>query len=371
MSVTFGGKPCLAPEIEYANCIRLGFPVGDWHGKANSYRNPLGCKPGRGWILLLRGDLDALGLDTKSSLVFSGDQNKASITLKNLLAVKAGVICPGQRGDEDGACWVEIADRRRLLQAIPIDKAYNVRAAPGSSSYYSATLNSGSPWTWTTMVTDIWGVVGTGAAQLGAFPGLPFTPDGTPEGWSFYGHPSAMMALDAVLSRIGCDLKLDLVADTFSIVRRNITAATAALALRDVERIWDAEPQLPTRGRLPQYVRVEFSKQRDTADTTGGSPYYVLDVTDATGTPATVESGTYAVIKDDLPAQYIAGVLQNAAALTSRAAERAADWFRMEKIARLNRVYSGLWADAGLQPGAAITAEVWEERGDDPLGFRT
>ncbi len=372
MSVEFGGYGCLAPEMQRDNALRNGYPLEPWYGKANSYRNTLRAVSGRGWILLLRSDLDKLGIDTKADLVFSGDQNKATLTLKNLHAVKAGVICPGKRDAADGACWVEIADRRRLLQAIPIDKAYNVRAAPGSASYYSATLNTGVAWTWTQLVSDIWSTVGTGATKLGAYPGLPFTPDGTPEGFSFYGGASALMALDAVLERLGCALKLDLITDLFSIVRVQTTDATttAAMDKRDTERIWDAGPQLPTRGKLPQYVRVLFSKQRDTTDTTGGSPYYPLDVADST-TPASVESGTYAVIHDDMPALYAAGVLSNGAGLATRAAERAADWFRIAKQTRVVRTFTGLWSDVGLRPGAELQAEVFEECGDDEMGFRT
>ncbi len=372
MSALFGSFPLLAPEIERENAARNGSPLTPW-GAANSYRNRLGGASGRGWILLLRSDLDSLGIDTKADLVFSGDQNKATLTLRSLHIVKAGVICPGQRGDGDGACWAEIADRRRLLRAIPIDKAYNLRDAPGSAGYYSATKNAGSAWTWTQLVEDVWGIVGTGATKLGAYPGLPFAPDGTPEGFNFYGGASALMALDAVLERLGCALKLDLIADAFSIVRIQSAdaTATAALALRDGERIWDAEPQFPTRGKLPQYVRVLFSKQRDTTDTTGGSPFYVVDVADASGTPAAVEAGTYAVIKDDMPALYAAGVLSNGAALATRAAERSADWYRIAKQTRVSRTYTGLWSDVGLRPGAQLQAEVFEERGDDPLGFRT
>lgn len=367
MGVTFGGKPCLAPEELALSCGRLEYPTAPWLGRANSFVCPLGQTPGRGWLLLLRRHLDDLGLTTSRDLVFDDDLG-SRVTVKSLLPLRAFAATPGARGDKDTACWLEITDKRHLAVATVIDKAYNVRSSPGGG-YYSATLNGGSAWTWSQMTSDIWSAVGT--TRLGDFPGLPFTPDGTPEGFTFYGS-SAYTALGVVLERLGCALSLDPVADTFGIVRVGATddTATAALTKRDGVRVWDDYSLSSNRGEVPEKVRVHFARQRATADTTGGSPWYTLDRTDPTagGALAGVEAGTYAVLYDDLPAIVnSAGTVTNTTALGTRADERAADFYRLARLGRLHRVYSQGRTDAGLRPGKVISATSWEDRGRDGL----
>lgn len=387
MGVTFGGYPCLAPEIEVENCARHGYPLGEWAARANGFRTTLGQKPGQGWILLLRKHLEEQGLDTPADLVFAGDQDDTRLPLLNLHIVRAGCVCPGQskgendrgRDDPDTAFWCELADRRRIIARSVIDSAYNLRSTPAAVDYFSATLNGGDPWTWEEMLEDIWDNLGI----EDEFPGLPlladgetpFVPDGTPEGFDFYGG-NAWDALGTVLERISCAIDLDPLTDTFSIVRLSDDDADMVKALKAANglRIWDGEPKRSVLGKLPEFVRVLFPKHRFNFDTTGGSHWYVLDVTDPEGTSEGVEPGTYETVKDTLPAQYDeADALTNAAELADRAAERAADWFRRAKQQLRNRSFTGLRKHLGT--GSQVQGVCWEERGRDqgPVqrGFQT
>lgn len=367
MGITFGNQPCVEPNSAYESCVRLGLSAS-WYGLPNQFSNPLGCRPGVGHILLTRAALDALDLDAAHDLVMrlgkpevGGRGYATAVTHKSLHVVLARNLTPGLRADKNACYLVTLADRRRLLRPIPIDKAYNVRSTPSGATYFSATLNTGSLWTWATMLSDIWSAVGT--ANLGTYPGLGFTPDGTPECFAFHGW-YALDALEVVLDRVGCALKLDTQTDVFSIVRigASDTQAAAALAADDELRVLDSEFVEPDAARYPQYVRVLFPRHRAAADTTGGSPYYSVDTADPSGTPAGVRSGTYAVVYDDLPATYnAAGTLTNAAALATRAAERTADHYRRLRLDRRERVY-GLPLPE-FSPGSQIKAVRHGDRG--------
>lgn len=372
-SVTWGGRPCVEPRSALDACRSADPPLpADWWGLPNSWANPLGCRSGTGWVLLLRRDLDALGLAQARDLVFSLDASEIAgiqsptrtVTHRSLHAVAARCITPGLRGDPLSCYLVELADRRRLYRPIPIDRAYNVPLYPGGSAYRSATKNAGSAWTWAQAAQDVWESVGV--SRLGAFPGLPFTPHGAPQGLAYHGR-YALDALEDLLDRLGCALKLDTQSDTFSIVRLGAAdaAADAALAAWDHLRALDDDPLEPTLGRYPQYARVLFPKLRPHADLTGSSPWYAVDVADPSGTPAGVESGTYALIEDrSLQAVYAAdGTLQNAAALAARAAELAADHFRELRQDRLRRVYCLPLDGVGLRPGSRLRLARHGDRG--------
>lgn len=380
--ITYGSEQCADPLVERETCLRHGLST-DWYGKPNSYACPTGSGSGVGWILLPRSSLIALGIigtdgsaasgqSTPRDLIMRVDEKELSgaasgtyeVTHKSLHVVSAVNLTPGIRADENACYLVELADRRRIARLVPINTSYNVRKPPPDvADYYSATLNSAVAWTWTQLAQSLWETVGTGL--LGAYPGLPFTPDGTPENFTFSGY--ALDALGWVLERIGCTLVLDTQADAFSIARLAATdaAAEAALSARDEYRIHDSESIRPNYGRVPQTLRVYFPKQEAAAPTTtGDSPWHTVDATDPSGTQTGVATGTYAVCFDDLPAVYDSGAsLTNSSALTSRANARAADFFTRLRRDQLYRVYGLPLSDAGLRPGGTIRATRWSDTG--------
>ncbi len=326
MAVLFGERPCVDPAALYRACLDATPPLPtDWAGQANRFAVPLGRGPGAGAVILTRADLDALDLDADHTLSFRDDRTpNRPIDLRRITLLRSRCLTPGHRDDARAVYLCELVDRRHFLAQVPCDAAYNVRDADGTD-YLGATTNGGDPWTWAEVVEDLWDLL-----DAGDVPDLPFTPDGTPENLRYHAG-WAWEAINDVLDRIACAVRYDAVEDAFTFVRLGDTAAagatalTAALATHDRagRRTWDAYHDEPDRGRLPETVRVLFPRRPVPTD--GASPWYAEDVT-LTAT-AGVEPGTVVQLHDDLTAVGT-GTPTNAAALTTRAEERAADWRR-------------------------------------------
>jgi len=362
MPVSLDGQPCLEPRTLYLSCRDTNLST-EWVDKPNAFTCPLGCEPGEGWLLLAKSALDAISPDGTFSglydLTFGDDVG--SITLKSLVVVSGECLTPGVRGG-DSAYLVRVADRRWFLKSIIVDVAYNMRSA-ADATYLTPTLDGSktppAPWTWTQLVEDLWGK----ASMLGVYPGLPFSPDGTPGDVELYQRPFSE-ALEGVLDRLGCALQLDPTLDTFDIVQVGAEDTTEAAATQTLEsaglRIWDGYTTYNVRAEIPEKVRVLFRKIPHTRD--GTSPYHALDVADTSPASGT-QTGTIFAVEDELEAQYAVATLTNAAALTSRANERATDTFRRLKAAAagLRAVYAGVQSDPGILPGSLVDSTRWSE----------
>ena len=334
-----------------------------------------------------RDKYDALALNSLHDLTFALSRTHetygkplpsgytGSVTLQNLLILSSQSLTPGLRDDPAETLLVELADYRHVLGMIPCDVAYNVSSTP-DNTYYSSTINGGvTPYTWSEIVSALWSLVGT--ATLGTYPGLPFTPDGTPRDFRFYGG-KALAALGEVLTRIGCDLQYNPIANTYGIVQVGATDAThtAWLATWDAYRVHDAYPEVSNVGRYPAAVRVLFRKLPPPA---GASPWYTI-----TESPpvAYSESGSTAStvvdLHDDLPAVYNAGgTLQNGSDLAARATERASDFYRRltSTWEPQRRRYALPSSAAGCLPGKQVDSTWWGDIGavspDSRAGLHT
>lgn len=367
MGVTLGNIPCVEPMRVYESCRNQQLPV-DWLGKPNSMRVGL-RDPGQGWLLMARGDIATLlaGGTNAFDLTFTSPGGQQ--TFKNLCIVNARAIMPSSRGNPGIPYLVEISDRRYVYQDIAIDKAYNL-ASPLDGSLYAATKNSGSAWTWDQIAQDLWNAVGAsllGTYTTGGPPSgtLPFLPNGTPGPFNFYGG-NAWLALRSFLDRLGCALKLDPTTDTFSIVQLGDPDAveTAAEATWDSNRLWDDDTIEPADVLLVEKVRVLFPIYP--APTDGTSPWYHVDNTDPSAVPGFL-TGTTVVLQDDMVA--LGSSPSNASALSTRAAERTADWFRIQENAyapKLRRVYQQFFPEPGFLPGALLSEAGLEDRGKGP-----
>lgn len=347
-------------------------------GLANSLAMPL-HETSRAWILVGTTDLASITLTNRMTLTFASDSPVAvTKAWKNLvLAREPQVVIPSfVLGDALGATLVELADTRWLCDnqnyCIPINAQYNVsapayRGALAPDCYYSASLNSGDVWTWDEMAGAIWGVMAT---QLGSYPGLPFSPDGWPEGWVFQGI-SAWDALREVLLRLGCAITADLSlsANQFKIVQVGAADTAAAAVISAAEsanrKVHDGEFR-PLARLQPAGVRVFFNRQEQyygsektiANDSTQWQTNSVYTV-DVAG-PSGGEPGIYHPIRDDLPAIYAPdGTLTNTSLLATRAAERAADYFRMKGTNGGDRQwkrYSGL---LDMTTGSTLKGVRW------------
>lgn len=386
--------PICDPQIERANVAEQSTPlvstlskhVDLMLGRCNTFAMPM-HEPSHGWVLVSRGDLVGFDLNARVTLTFVADSpTSTTVIWRNLVICREPqALTPGIADDPDGVCLVELSDARWLVRnphfQVSINEIYNVRAtayqgASGASAYLAASLNSGAAWTWSEMVGDIWATM---SAQLGAYPGLPFTPDGDPEGWAFSGTP-AWDALTAVLRRIGCAVSADLSQTTgpYTIVRVGAADATTEAAITAAElanrKIHDAEFQTAVRGIVPYGVEVFFGRRElygsnEKATRRDSSAWYgdAVHSVQVIGPESTdAEFGVYHPISDDLPAIYDhSGTLTNSAALTTRAQERADDFYRMLRSSggkRRWQAFSGLLV---VSPGSTLKGVAWRCRGGD------
>lgn len=287
-------------------------------------------------VLLLYKSLTKLDLNEPHDLVFTDDKGR-EFPFKDVTVVRAEAVTPSFIADPEAAFWCELADVRRIKKRLPIDKAYNVRSPAGSASYLYATLNGGAAWTWQTMVNDLWAECdGAGALTL------PFTPHGAPEGFVFY-DGSAWEALTHVLTRLACAARLNPATGRWEVVRlgeEDPVAARLLAALKAAgQLVWDGCPVEPERERLPEKVRVLFQVQPAPP---GLNDWYAVSVADADEPEDGTLEGTRVTVYDDLAA--LGSSPTNLSDLSARAAERAADWFRVAKgfSRRARLVYAGV-----------------------------
>lgn len=381
---TFGGFRLEDARQEAENLAELGYPVPAEFERAGVFMLPVGPAPAHGWLLMLKENVDQLNLNGLHSLVMT-DTAGRRVELHRLVVTSVENLTGGT---SPTACYMlEVADARWLCRnprfTVSINKQYNVRA-PGytkhttaANRYYASSLNAGALWTWSTLIGDVWATM---VGQLDAFPGLPITPHGAPEGWKFPGV-SAYDALTRLLFRIGCAIKADLTQQSgqFSIVQIGASDATVdsridGLVAQDM-RIYDRVPaSFPVRGKLPAGVRVFFHRinrdygseettSRETAQFSTAQVHSV-DITSSTLSAADVQGNTYHPVWDDLSAEFdVAGAIQNASDVNARAQERTADYYRMWGLWETDwfKAFRGLH---DIMPGSSLSGVAWRHSGD-------
>lgn len=241
--------------------------------RTNSFYCQTGRWPFRGWVLLPRSEYDKVDRHSTTLQLNIGDTTDANnvSTLKNLAIVQARCVTRGLASDRDALYLIELTDGRGLVHnewfQHPLVKAYNIRSPGYPQTFQLDSMkdypagNGKTTWTWTTMLQNIWEEMGT---HLGDWPGLPFAPAGTPEGFWFPGVP-AWTALCDVLDHIGMTIACDLTqADNpFTIVEHD--AADAAHLVREARFAPNLEDDMEWidegAGRVPRFVKVLFRRR--------------------------------------------------------------------------------------------------------------
>jgi hypothetical protein len=251
--------------------VRFRRPFIDKLEFANSINVPSGRWPAQGWILLKRSDYNTLTTGQSSGLYatnfklqMNDVQTGTQVTLQNLVIVQARCVSTGVSTDPNAIYLVEITDQRGILFnpwfQFPTNSQYNVIAPAYPGQYDSASLLAGAPFTWSQMISDLWTQQGT---FLGAFPGLPIVPTGTPTNWILPGIP-AWDALNNMLALIGCRIAVDLTqAAPYTVV--SIGAADAVFAASTARFAGVLEDDLAWidtgAGRVPAFVVVNFHRR--------------------------------------------------------------------------------------------------------------
>lgn len=378
MSAWFlNGRNCVLPDPNQYG------PEAD---RALSFFCPVGREPSRAYVIITKEDLLAHSavIDAPFTLKLTdrdqfGRPVEASFT--GLYWVKAIRIGGGHPSASTGDYLVELADLRWLWSRWSVmDSDYNVRRpAPAASSgvglYYSSSLTGGSFWTWSEMCGDIW----TRLPGAGAFPNLPYNPDGIPYNFRFRGV-NALDALQEVLGRINCAIARNPITGAWSIVYLGAAQTGLVDAELLVKDAWldNADPLQSGAARYPETVRVFFNRQAvhhgTEKDTVGDGQnwdtqsIYSKDIaTNKNGALA----GTIAALWDDLPVEIkFDGTRNNQSSLDDRATERAAKYLASLDRGQLARiVYTGLIKT--ILPGSQIKAVKWSQGANQGLRTET
>lgn len=266
---TLGGLPCILPDdLLKAQASGQLIPRA-FIERANSYVNPLGMTPGRGWVLMYRKDVVALHnqqFNYASSASFpntAGTLKIGSTTiLKSAFIIKATCMTPESSANDYSIYLVEITDFRYMASmSSPKNSAYNIRVvnpvvssrdASSSDEFESNSLQggfAGTIWTWQELCDDIYESTSaiTLASGLQTAPTLPYTPSGHPENIRCV-YEQAWKFLHSVLYLAGCTTAYDAATDSLTYVRLGTTQSAGGSSLDShlqtfsSKLLYDAQP---------------------------------------------------------------------------------------------------------------------------------
>ncbi len=174
--------------------------------RANSYYSMGGRWPDVGWLLLDRASYASFNVYGTSFELHMQDYVDPEVVVRNLAIVQARCVTRGLPSDTGAVYLIQVTNTEGVLYnpwfQFPTNSQYNVRVPAYPDKFYDWSLNQaagGTTWTWDTMVGDLWAQA---PAELGAYPHLPITPAGTPEGWVFVGEP-LWEAINRVMDYLG------------------------------------------------------------------------------------------------------------------------------------------------------------------------
>lgn len=390
MPNTFGTAssqfPLISPHMARQHRQRFRREMIPQLDRANSLYVPSGLQPARGWILLDRNSYDLLAdsfYSTDLELEIDDFSTGGKLRFKNLAIVQGRCVSTGVADDPNAVYLIELTDKRGVLWnqwfRFPANVYYNVLSPAYPANYYSASMNGGSAWTWTTMIQDLW----EDMPLLSTYPGLPITPTSSPMNWNLPGV-SAWEALNRMLWHIGCSVAVDLRSATpYTIVNNGAADAVfSALQTASVLRLEDDMEWIDTgSGRVPGTVKVLFHRanqyygteetiRRDSLQWQTASTYTVSVAAPATFTGA---EGTHClwddfVVRYDVDGSPLGADVTTAATI---AAERVDQYF--------DNIYSGtngfMWQQyAGCIPfttGSLVDMVCWKETMLQRRGWQT
>ena len=233
--------------------------------RANSYYSLSGRWSDVGWLLLDRNSYNQLSPYSNTHRLVMSDFVNASLIVDNLSIVQARCVTRGQALDPDAVYLLQITNNKGVIYSpwfqFPVNAQYNVRAPAYDGTYYSGSLtgaNNTDAWTWSGMIQNLW----EKTSLLGTYPGLPYVPDGAPEGFIFVGV-SLWEALVGVLDLLGMSVVGNY--PNFSIVELGATdAAYDTLVTNNKGFLKDSMEYLDAgSGRVPKEVVVYFHRRNE------------------------------------------------------------------------------------------------------------
>lgn len=370
----FGKTKIVDPGCLYRDSVHAGWQTEHFWGKANAFVCPRGEQPGYGW-LLIRND-DTFDPNRLTDLYCCEDGIIVN-TLKSLVVTKTEKAIPLVES-YNTTYLIHVADVRHLLKKSAMNKDYNCRmmAPPGdstgdtASAFYTQTLDSGSVWTWQTMITDIISKLPSGVCEITAT--LPFTPHGKPQDIKLDGVET-WHALCLVLSKIQCEPCLNLNTNTITIQKiRDTQEGLQDLISEYRNRLrYSADPLDTIKGNIPEKFMVCFRRipkhygaQDDSPKDGNWAMSSVHTIEKTTGVTG-VQANTKEILWDEMPAIVAPdnSTIANSSALDTRATERAANETLSRRVAA-NRSSYQYNAIIPFQVGSYVSRVIWRNFGD-------
>ncbi len=240
-AITFGGLPCYDPRMLFQEAQRLGHHVGNWYGRANSFREVRGREPGRGWVLILKKYLSSSLTSSTQSLVLK--YGNTTLVFTGLYVVQmTAILADGHVPSGETMYLVEFADPRIHFPM----------------SIFDGELSNAS---WEGVVDELWSNL---PASAGDFPGFPatYTPGAYTLPETF--HLTATNTWDAILGileMLSLDVAYNPFTGLFYLIDMAIEQADLKTQIADPELL--ARTNLTTAPYLskvfyPETVRVYF-----------------------------------------------------------------------------------------------------------------
>lgn len=220
---SLGGQPLISIGSALSAFAENGWDYSKFAGQANGFSTSIGEEPGRGRVLMGRSALNNLLTYVPLELEFGQGDSDESIQLQGIYIRAATRVSPGESQHKDAIYLVDLVDTRYYLRRKTVNKRYNCRALRSvSDSFVEATTNSGTPWTWPEVITDLWEA--NIQSLIGGIGDLPDLSDleSVPENLRYEGI-SAWAALNDACSRCGCAVVYDnAFASNFYVVRLGV-----------------------------------------------------------------------------------------------------------------------------------------------------
>lgn len=368
IKITFGGKPVYWPGqmlemMEYREYARVDrFDRQSKVEMCNRFLNPLGQHHCTGYLLMKKSDIEAVSRSSSNTLKIEQSSSLPPLEFKNLM-VTHGEAAFNAMDADDMIYVIEIVDRRWFGNGKYFDvdfeassqQIFNLPAELYPGEYHADSLNSGTPFTWQEMIDELWPTWLSSAA-----PTLPFTPDGTPEGFDFRGG-GAYEAIGIVMDRLNCAIRYVPSTGGYTIEQLGVVSSltnSEDYKVDKYKKYLEDELQYldPTIAVFPAGTVVNFHMQATQPGSENTFPktsdqwstnsiHSVRTDADADNLPdeAIVQNGVYAQLWDDLPATVdpFTGTVSNTTDLNARALERHDDFYsrRHDNDSTYRRVY--------------------------------
>ena len=250
MPVSLSGVNLEDPKRLRDDLRQSGLPVGEWSVRCHSFVSPCEREPGVGHVLIRRSAWDRIPDKTSLTLTFA-DSFGSSVSFVKLHPVSSPTPLAVPTATSDAILWLTLEDRRSRYKQVATSRSYNLRLAAGG--WDTATLNSGTAFTWAQIVADLWAKLKAVYTDLpSSAPSLPSTPSGTPESFSFY-SVDAWTALCTVCQAAGFLVRYDPTTDAVSIIN-----PADAVSVEPIQTQWSRTWDTRSGQLIPEAVPANF-----------------------------------------------------------------------------------------------------------------